>query len=76
MVFLNNDRQELLTDKIYKKKRVIYFRIKFYLFCIEKREHKASGLIINPYPYSFILYAVTSMPLHIIDHIKQSNLYS
>ena len=29
-----------------------------------------------PYPYSFILYAITSMPLHLIEPIKQGNLYS
>ena len=68
---------DLLMNTIYKKKTCHLFLTKrFYLIFIDKREHKANGLIINPYPYSFILYAITSMPLHLIEHIKQCNLYS
>ena len=59
--------------KYIRKKTCNLFSTKrFYLFCIDKREHKANGLIINPYPYSFLFYAITSMPLHLIVHIKQS----
>ena len=69
--------QGLLRNKIHKKKkRAIYFRLKDFICCNDKREHKANGLIINPYPYSFILYAISSMPLHLIEDIKPSNLYS
>ena len=54
----------------------LFLNKRIYLFCIAKREHKANGLIMNPYPFSFISYALTSMPFHLIEHVKQSNWYS